>query len=94
MNIGQVVSDAIIDLAKKHPVIELEVRTYANLRFIGPRLLGGGFTIRKPSDEGYGDGHQASIGSTKILVRRDVPDLHARVGTELIRLPYPEGFTF
>jgi hypothetical protein len=94
MNIGQAVTEAIIALAKEHPVIELEIRTYANLRHGGPKVLGSRFEVRKPGDEGYTDGQHASIGSTKILVRRDVPDLHARVGSELIRLPYPEDFHF
>lgn len=94
MNIGQAVSDAIIALAQEHSEVELEAKTYANLRYGGRKALGEGFQVRRPMDEGYLDGHMATIGKCRILVRRDVPDCHARVAGELIRLPYPEGFSF
>ncbi len=92
MGIGQDVTDALIELAKVHDMMELNVKDYANLRYGGPKTLGPRFVLASAEDRV--GGHQATIDNCKVFVSKDVPELHVRVGLDLIRLPYPEGFSF
>lgn len=91
MHIGLEVAKAIIGHAAGRESIELNVWDYANLRYGGPRL-DCGFEAVGFDDPRFKEGQHASVGPCRVFVRRDVPKLHVRLGTELVRLPYPEDF--
>lgn len=91
MNIGETVAKAILDHAAGREGIELNVKDYANLRHFGPRL-GSEFETVGFDDPRFAEGQHASVGPCRVFVRKDVPELHVRLGSELVRLPYPEGF--
>jgi hypothetical protein len=92
MSIGQDVTEALIELAKVHDMMELSVKDYANLRHGGPKTLGPRFVLASVEDRV--GGHHATIDNCKVFVSNDVPELHVRVGLDLIRLPYPADFRF